>query len=420
MIPIRQMERALEGLTGLARVAGVAAALVALSPAASGQDLIQAAVLQHAGSTEVSVSFAANVNIASRTDPANFTIPGVDIQQFRFIPADNSALLTTAPLAANTVYTLNAINLVDTGGNALPAASAPFSTRDFSWAVIGANELGFENQVVAVSTNGFNLVSGASQMFGTYDESTFAYRQVEGDFDMAVRVESQEPASPYARAGLMVREALDEGRPRPIDPLDLQQAFSRYLQVSVVPSTSAEGQPGSNTHEVLARPYTGGIGSPNFDATEFVPVNNNAPPSYPNAWVRLVRSGQTFSAFRSNDGVNWVPLANFAFPQNFPNTVLVGPNYSPDVGNISQASDLRRAFVTRFREFSLTARIPDPEAPTISIALVGTQVEVTWDKGVLQSSPFPHRGDLWVDVPNVASPFRIAPGEPVRFYRARN
>jgi len=360
------------------------------------------------------------VSLASRRDPANFTIPGIEIQQFRFVLVDNAVVLTTAPLAANTEYTLNAINLTDASGAALPATSAKFFARDGLWAVIGANELGFENEVVAVGTNSFNVISGASQMLGTYDESTFVYRQIEGDFDMSVRIENQEPAGPYARAGLMVREALDEGKPRPIDPFDLAQAFSRFLQVSAGPAASADGQPGNNTHDILVRPYTGGIDSPNFDATELVPVNNNAAPSYPNTWLRLTRNGQTFTAFRSSDGNNWVQLANYAFPASFPDTVLVGPNYTADNGSIPQNSELRRAFVARYRNFSLTSRAPDPTAPKLTIVPAGNEVEITWDKGVLQTSPFAHRTDLWVDLPNVASPYRAAKSDPVRFYRARN
>lgn len=414
MIPIEMEKNARRWLGGMLLAA------MALAGSASAQELIQAAALQRAGTSEISITFAPNVSMDSRRDPANFTIPGLEIQQFRFLPADNTAVLTTAPLAANTAYTLNAVNLIDTSGGALPAASATFFASDVSWAVIGANELGFENDVVAVSTNGFNAINGGSQMLGTYDESTFVYRQIEGDFDMSVRIESQEPAGPYARAGLMVREALDEGRPRPIDPFDLAQAFSRYLQVSAGPAASADGQPGNNTHDILVRPYTGGIGSPNFDATELVPVNNNAAPPYPNAWLRLTRNGQTFTAFRSSDGTNWVQLANYAFPASFPDTVLVGPNYTADNGSIPQSSELRRAFVARYRSFSLTSRAPDPTAPKLTIVPVGNDVEIAWDKGVLQTSPFAHRTDLWVDLPNVTSPYRAAKSDPVRFYRARN
>ncbi len=51
-------------------------------------------------------------------------------------------------------------------------------------------------------------------------------------------------------------------------------------------------------------------------------MSSNAALTTPNAWVRLRRVGNTFTAFRSTDGVSWVTVG--AYTQAMPATLHLG------------------------------------------------------------------------------------------------
>ena len=398
---------------------------------AEGAEITAAGALAKNGKWEVSVDFPADVARNSAVQTGNYSFPGaasISIEGLRYIALDNAVVLTVAGLVTNDLYSVKIENLSDTSGKALPAVTVSFMARAMSWAAVGAQELGLPADAVAVGQTGFDLISGASEMWGTYDESTFAFEIVNGNFDKKVRINSQEGSSAAARAGLMVREALDEGRPRPADPTNLEEAFSRYLQVHVNPATTAFGEPGDNLHQINIRYYTGGIGSTNFDATENPVITNNVAPPYTNAWVRLRRIGEVFEAFRGNDGTNWISLGSFRFPTNdasgnilpkFASTVYIGPNYSPEVANIPESAGARRSFMAQFREYGDTGLLP-VEPPTLTIARVGTDVRVQWEGGGTLQSNTNLATSIWTDLPGV-SPVLIPlrPEKKQEYFRVR-
>ena len=72
---------------------------------------------------------------------------------------------------------------------------------------IGGNAIG------TVTDNGggsLTIVGGGNDIWDTVDEMTYAYSEVVGDFDVAVRVESLSPNARWSKAGIMVRESLAE------------------------------------------------------------------------------------------------------------------------------------------------------------------------------------------------------------------
>jgi hypothetical protein len=70
------------------------------------------------------------------------------------------------------------------------------------------------------------------------------------------------------------------------------------------------------------------------------------PLDYPNIWVRLQRVDQTFTIYRGTDGENWtsmgstvwgVTLDGTAETLPMPAKMYVGPEYSPENGNITNS-----------------------------------------------------------------------------------
>src|SRR5436190_1667759 len=277
----------------------------------------KAGALARGTNHEVSISFSAPVDDASATDPAHYSIPPGTIEDIRLVPLANAAILTVSGLITSDSYTLTVSNVTAIDANTAPITQTnlTFNTRDMTWAGIGRNETGIPQEVVAIGTNAFTLVSGALTFFSSqdgfsYEEATFAYETISGDFDRAVQVEYQDVGSQWSRAGVMVREGVDEDKERQTDPGDPTQAFSRYQAVQVNPAVQFDGTPANNLYEINRRLTPGG-------ATDEPEITNNAAPAYPNAWVRLARSGSTFRMYRSDTGTNWTKLGETTFDPPF-------------------------------------------------------------------------------------------------------
>lgn len=408
----------------MTRLFGFLSLLGAASISLVAADYAKAGALAKGDAWEISVIFTNTVQRALAQD--NYILPtGVELSDIRDYALDNSVVLVVSGLVTNSAYTITLTNIQSTAGATLPALPLSFNAKGMSWAAVGIQELGFTAQALAAGDDGFDLISGGSEMSSQYDESTFAYETIAGNFDKRVRVDFQEGSSQEAKAGLMVREALDELKPRPLDPSDPAEAFSRYLQIQVNPVTTAftdfQGNPvpGRDQYQISFRSLPGG-------GADSPPTDTNAP-AYPNAWVRLKRVGQTFHVFRGSDGTNWVREGTFTFPTTdsdgnpvppIENTLYVGPNYSPEVANIPTSTGERRAFLARFREYSNASGEVNIEPPQISIKQSGTQVEVSWSTGTLEGTTN-ITSTTWSALGTV-SPLKITPDKRYQFYRARN
>src|SRR5690606_28215850 len=108
--------------------------------------------------------------------------------------------------------TVTVRNVEDLKGNAIPESgeslTVVLATR-FSMAAVGGDEVNertgttnYPDDAIALGEGDFDLVSGGSAHWTSYDEQTFVYEEITGDFDRKVRVEYQDPTSQWARAGL--------------------------------------------------------------------------------------------------------------------------------------------------------------------------------------------------------------------------
>ena len=186
------------------------------------------------------------------------------------------------------------------GRHAVPAQqSAGFLNLD-----IGSPRIsGSARQVEA----GWDLIAGGTDIWDKSDQFHFLYKQISGDFDIAVRVESFTPAHLYSKAGLMIRETLN--------------ADSPHLMFLVF----ADNAPRNNNlgaYEMQLRSAPGGECQATYPAQR-PPAPPEFPAAYPNSWLRVERRGDRFSAFASTDGKTWKLYA--AQPLALAGKVLVGP-----------------------------------------------------------------------------------------------
>src|SRR5260370_31887483 len=141
----------------------------------------------------------------------------------------------------------------------------------------------YDLDVGAVSTAGsakysngvFTLSASGQWIYSTADGMHFAYQPLSGDGTIVARVVSAS-GSQYPQAGVMIRETLSANS---------THAFMEY-----------EPYPSAAIY-FADRPSTGGNAS----------VAGAAIPALP-YWVKLVRSGSSFSGYISPDGVSWVQV----------------------------------------------------------------------------------------------------------------
>ena len=141
----------------------------------------------------------------------------------------------------------------------------------------------------STSADGVYRISAAgADIWGNRDSFEFVQREHEGDVSFVARVSSQTNTDPWAKAGLMIRESASPG--------------SRHVSLFQTPANGAALQ------------YRLSSDSSSYH----VGAEQSSPP----AWLRLDRSGDRFSAYVSDDGVNWKIVGSVAVPMAA--VVLVG------------------------------------------------------------------------------------------------
>ena len=117
----------------------------------------------------------------------------------------------------------------------------------------------------------FSVTGAGSDIWNSADQFHFMYRPVDGDVEIVARVVDVEYANAWSKAGVMIRQ-------------DLTASSAHALMVG----TPAKGW------AFQRRPVAAGV-------SVHSPGSFTTPPG----WVRLVRSGNTFSGYESTDGATW-------------------------------------------------------------------------------------------------------------------
>jgi hypothetical protein len=133
----------------------------------------------------------------------NYSISPGTISSFTYYPKSQSALLKVTGLAPGASATVTVRNVADVKGNAITSVDVPVTVSStIKWNVVGGAELGLDgNYVVPISEDGFDVFSNGIGEWAAYDEATFVYEEITGDFDKKAQVIFQDLSSQWARAG---------------------------------------------------------------------------------------------------------------------------------------------------------------------------------------------------------------------------
>jgi len=183
----------------------------------------------------------------------------------------------------------------DAAGNEGSAGTVSGTVAGFTAMDVGAPAQA--GSTYSCKSGDFDVIAGGADIWGMSDQGHLTLMSCTGDWDMRVQIAGLTPANAISKAGLMARESVATN--------------SRALYISVNPPP-----PGRDQGEAGMRVTTGGATAAWTSSTNYIPAG------IPNAWQRMTRFGNTFTAYRSTNGVNWIPFATTTQP--FPSTLLLG------------------------------------------------------------------------------------------------
>jgi hypothetical protein len=213
---------------------------------------------------------------------------------------------STAPFAEQTI--------VNSGTQSMPfsynnTGSATYSEaiRTFDapqdWTIGGVNTLrlylrGYPTAFLESSAGNIVMSGAGTDIFGTADEFRFAYKNLGGDGSIAARVESLVDTDTWAKAGVMIREALDPG--------------SKWAAVFLT---------GDNGVRFQARPLSNDESTSDTDVATSEQTALREP-----VWIKIERSGNEFNGFYATDeaGTAWTPMVWNPQTINMTSNVCIG------------------------------------------------------------------------------------------------
>jgi hypothetical protein len=279
------------------------------------------------GLASVQLTFSERLAPNGATNRLNYTLTSTNgsvvINSVALDASQTNVLLTTSTLGDGSYYTVTVNNLTDQSHLTNPIApnsQAQFVASSYAFASLG-NAQPVGSQVPA--GNGYNISAGGGGSYSTNDQGVFSYQLQSGDFDVAVRLDSLTLADAWSEAGLMAREDLRAG--------------GRFVATLATPTISgAFFQSRGGTNAVTSR-------------------SGSFPVNYPNLWLRLKRSGSSFSGYGSIDGQNWTSLGSASF--------TTGPNLY--LGFVVSSSNTNQLATAAFRDFRLVTGTGGTVAPAI-------------------------------------------------------
>ncbi|HUZ08089.1 MAG TPA: carbohydrate-binding protein [Candidatus Paceibacterota bacterium] len=230
-------------------------------------------------------------------------------------------------------YVVSAVNsLAGESDNSAAVNGTPTANVSLPWMTqdIGVNGLWGSADI----TNGVFTVTGSGDdIWNSADTFRFVYATNSSDCTIIARVVSVQNADGWAKAGIMARDSMDPG--------------AANVLIAVTPGNGVTFQYRSSD----------GGGS-----------NNSATSGSAPYWVKLVRSGSTFTGYYSPNGASWTQLGS---------TTLTNVSIAY-VGLAVTSHNSSLLCTAKFDNVSLRGW-PPPLLSVDAVADSGTQVSLTWN-----------------------------------------
>jgi len=170
-----------------------------------------------------------------------------------------------------------------------------------NWTGNGADTLVLYFQGRAVSfleraDGGIVMGGGGTDIWNSADQFRFACKRLTGNGAIIAKVESVGNTDPWAKGGVMIRESLDPG--------------ARFAAVYATPGNGVRYQ---------ARLLAAGAATSDTSVATPEQIALKTP-----VWVKIERTGASFSCFYSTDGVKWTAMPWNPQAVNMSGTIYIG------------------------------------------------------------------------------------------------
>ena len=176
---------------------------------------------------------------------------------------------------ASALNTATFDNVSVTAGAALTPPPAPWADSDVGSPAMAGS--------ASYASGVFTVNGGGVDIWGGTDQFNYVSQPLTGNASIVARVTSQSDTDAWAKAGVMIKQSTTGG--------------SSYALLAVTPGNGIAFQYGFNA-STLGGSY-----------------------SFPNAWLKLTRSGSTITAYSSSDGTTWTQVGTTTIAMNDPVTI---------------------------------------------------------------------------------------------------
>ncbi|MCW5553630.1 MAG: DUF11 domain-containing protein [Verrucomicrobiae bacterium] len=330
-----------------------------------------APVALSAGSVDgnvVGICFSEFMDPGTALAPGNYQINGVpgSVAFVEFAATDLAQdqrivyLTLASPVTANFNVTIS--SLQDLAGNTMASTMLNGEFMGLTAQDIGV--VGWPGSSRTCDGQTVEMVGSGADIWGTFDDCHFAYRPWTGDFDARVRLASLTRADNWTKAGIMAREDLADNARNVFlcaTPLPLNNLYqTQWRDVATGDSASSS--------------TIGGV-------------------SYPNAWLRLVRQGNTFTTLVMTNDVDWIVMHTYTPSASYPAQVYLGLGLTAHNNSLTATG--------QFSNFSVTVPAADvglqmtaaadvvPLNGTITYTITAANPGFATATGVVVTDPLP-------------------------------
>lgn len=256
------------------------------------------------------------------------------------------------------------------------AAAAPGA----SWESADIGRVGQAGSAEVDAAGNWALSGSGADIWGAADGFHFVYLPWDGDVEIIARVLSVEKTDPWAKAGIMIRAELGESAPHAMVAMAPEKGpvFIRRLE--------AGGRSKDDAHQAMRLISRNDSALFQQRGTAGVDQAIGSLTALPTPrWIKLVRRGQVFTAYDSNDGVAWEWLGT--------ETLELPP--SCYIGLAVTSHDASRLCRTAFDRVSVGR--PDPASEMMAPTGTGDGLRAAYYPGMDLSGPSARRIDPTVD-----------------------
>jgi outer membrane protein assembly factor BamB len=190
--------------------------------------------------------------------------------------------VTSHNTGATSIVTFDNVNISATAPTPPTICPTGWSCSDIGYPVPAGSQY--------QSAGTWNILAGGNDIWGTSDQFRYVAQQLSADGSVSAHITAQTNSSTWAKAGVMIRQNANAG--------------SAYFAAFITPGNGI----------VVQYRATQGANA----------LQSSTVPGATPAYLKVARSGSTFTAYTSSNGTNWTPVVGSSVTLSMSSSALAG------------------------------------------------------------------------------------------------